>query len=54
MGVGLMCAALHLDVLDLGRQDPTLVNSGADEAAVRSTRLRRVSGDAPPGTPGRG
>ena len=29
MDVGLMCAALHLDVLDLGRQDPTLVNSGA-------------------------
>ena len=29
MDVGLMCAALHLDVLALGRQDPTLVNSGA-------------------------
>ena len=29
MDVGLMCAALHLDVLDLGRQDPTLVNGGA-------------------------
>lgn len=29
MDVGLMCAALHLDVLDLGRQDPTLVNAGA-------------------------
>ena len=29
MDVGLMCAALRLDVLDLGRQDPTLVNSGA-------------------------
>ena len=27
--VGLMCAALHLDVLDLGRQDLTLVNGGA-------------------------
>ena len=29
MDVGLMCAALHLDVLDLGRQDPTFVNGGA-------------------------
>ena len=29
MDVGLMCAALRLDVLDVGRQDPTLVNSGA-------------------------
>ena len=29
MDVGLMCAALRLNVLDLGRQDPTLVNSGA-------------------------
>ena len=29
MDVGLMCAALHLDILDLGRQDPTLVNGGA-------------------------
>ena len=29
MDVGLMCAALHLNVLTLGRQDPTLVNSGA-------------------------
>ena len=29
MDVGLMCAALHLDVLDLGRQEPTLVNNGA-------------------------
>ena len=29
MDVGLMCAALHLNVLELGRQDPTLVNSGA-------------------------
>ncbi len=29
MDVGLMCAALHLDVLHLGRQDPTLVNGGA-------------------------
>ena len=29
MDVGLMCAALHLDVLALGRQDPTLVNGGA-------------------------
>ena len=29
MDVGLMCTALHLDVLDLGRQDPTLVNAGA-------------------------
>ena len=29
MDVGLMCAALHLDVLDLGRQEPTLVNGGA-------------------------
>ena len=29
MDVGLMCAALHLDVLDLGRQDLTLVNGGA-------------------------
>ena len=29
MDVGLMCAALHLDVLDLGKQDLTLVNQGA-------------------------
>ena len=29
MDVGLMCAALHLDMLDLGRHDLTLVNSGA-------------------------
>ena len=29
MDVGLMCAALHLNVLDLGKQDPTLVNDGA-------------------------
>ena len=29
MDVGLMCAALHLDILDLGRQDLTLVNGGA-------------------------
>ena len=29
MDVGLMCAALHLNVLDLGRQDPTFVNGGA-------------------------
>ena len=29
MDVGLMCAALHLNVLDLGRQDLTLVNGGA-------------------------
>ena len=29
MDVGLMCAALHLDVLDLGRQDLTLLNGGA-------------------------
>ena len=29
MDVGLMCAALHLNVLDLGRQDRTLVNNGA-------------------------
>ena len=29
MDVGLMCAALHLDVIDLGRLDPTLVNGGA-------------------------
>ena len=29
MDVGLMCAALHLNVLTLGRQDPTLVSSGA-------------------------
>ena len=29
MDVGLMCAALHLNVLDLGRQDQTLVNNGA-------------------------
>ena len=29
MDVGLMCAALHFDVLDLGKQDPTLVNGGA-------------------------
>ncbi len=28
MDVGLMCAALQLDVLDLGRRDPTLVNDG--------------------------
>ena len=27
--VGLMCAALHLDLLDLGRHDLTLVNAGA-------------------------
>ena len=29
MDVGLMCAALHLNVLDLGKQDLTLVNGGA-------------------------
>lgn len=29
MDVGLMCAALHLDLLDLGRHDLTLVNTGA-------------------------
>ena len=29
MDVGLMCAALHLDLLDLGKQEPTLVNAGA-------------------------
>ena len=29
MDVGLMCAALQLDLLDLGRRDPTLVNDGA-------------------------
>ena len=29
MDVGLMCAALHLNVLDLGKQDLTLVNQGA-------------------------
>ena len=29
MDVGLMCAALHLNVLDLGKQDLTLVNDGA-------------------------
>ena len=29
MDVGLMCAALHVDVLHLERQDPTLVNGGA-------------------------
>ncbi|MCY4470025.1 MAG: ATP-binding protein [Thiotrichales bacterium] len=29
MDVGLMCAALHLDILDLGKRDLTLVNDGA-------------------------
>ena len=29
MDVGLMCAALHLNVLDLGREDLTLINEGA-------------------------
>ena len=29
MDVGLMCAALHLDILHLGRQDLTLANGGA-------------------------
>ena len=29
MDVGLMCAALHLSILDLGKQELTLVNSGA-------------------------
>ena len=29
MDVGLACAALHLDLLDLGRHDLTLVNAGA-------------------------
>ena len=29
MDVGLMCATLHLNVLDLGKQDLTLVNGGA-------------------------
>ena len=29
MDVGLMCAALHLNILDLGKEDLTLVNGGA-------------------------
>ena len=29
MDVGLMCAALHVNVLDLGREDLTLINDGA-------------------------
>ncbi len=29
MDVGLMCAALHLNLLDLGREDLTLVHNGA-------------------------
>lgn len=29
MDIGLMCAALHLNVLDLGREDPSMINSGA-------------------------
>ena len=29
MDVGLMCAALHLNVLDLGKEDLTLINDGA-------------------------
>ena len=29
MDIGLMCAALHLNLLDLGREDLTLVNDGA-------------------------
>ena len=29
MDVGMMCAALHLNLLDLGREDLTLVNDGA-------------------------
>jgi predicted AAA+ superfamily ATPase len=29
LDVGMMCAALHLNILDLAKEDPTLVNSGA-------------------------
>ena len=29
MDVGLMCAALHLNIIDLGRENPVLVNDGA-------------------------